>query len=192
MEQHLNKRHVKLPFAATPCLNKNGTLVVDDASEDVRFKNNPLVTGETEIIFYAGVSLINSEGHALGTLCVIGHKPRSLSAEQLSALKTLAKQALMLMEMRRKNQQLENQNQELARTNAALQEFARRTVHDIKNPLTSIMLNSQTLTLRFKDKIDYRTIRLAEMIISSAKELTILINELLAESLTAHQSYKEN
>lgn len=179
----------EIAFCSHAILEQDGVLIVDDANKDKRFQNNPLVTGETKVIFYAGVSLINPEGHALGTLCVIGHEPRTLSQEQLSALKTLSKQALMLMEIRRKNDQLEKQNQELAKTNAALQEFARRAVHDIKNPLTSIMLNSQVLTMRLRDKIDERTFRLAEMNISSAKELTALINQLLEESLAAHQPH---
>jgi len=78
---------------------------------------------------------------------------------------------------------LECQNSELERKNAALQQFARRAVHDIKNPLTSILLNSQALVYRLKDKIDERTLRLAEMNISSGKELTAMINDLLEDSL---------
>ena len=173
----------EIAFCSHAILETDGVMVVPDARNDLRFKTNPLVTGDTKIVFYAGVSLINTEGYAMGTLCVIGHEQRELTAGQLSALKVLGKQALMLMELRRKTAVLECQNRELERKNAALQQFARRAVHDIKNPLTSILLNSQALVYRLKDKIDERTLRLAEMNISSGKELTAMINDLLEDSL---------
>ena len=179
----LEETNRDIAFCSHAILEENGVFIVNDATTDERFAQNPLVTGEPRIAFYAGVSLVNPEGHALGTLCVIGHQPRELSQQQLSALKTLSKHALMLMEMRRKNEQLERQNKELTRTNTALQEFARKAVHDIKNPLTSVILNSQAVSLRLKGKIDERTFRLVEMNITSAKELSALINKLLEDSL---------
>lgn len=166
--------------------DKDGVLVVANAREDERFSNNPLVTGEHQIVFYAGVPLINPDGFALGTLCVLGHEQLELNPNQISGLRTLARQALMLMEMRLTTNALEKQNEALARTNAALQEFARQAVHDLKNPLTSIMLNSQALTYRLRGKVDERTFRLAEMNVNSGKELTAMINQLLEEALTAH------
>jgi len=165
--------------------DKNGVLMVNDARQDERFSENPLVTGDHKIVFYAGVPLVNPEGYALGTLCVLGHGQCELNSSQITALRTLGRQALMLMEMRLQTRLLEQQNLELARTNAALQEFAKRAVHDLKNPLTSIILNSQALTYRLRDKVDERTLRLAEMNVSSGKELTAMINQLLEEALTS-------
>lgn len=173
-----------IAFCSHAIVEHQGELIVNDARLDERFSSNPLVTGDTNVIFYAGVSLVNPEGFALGTLCVIGHEPQELSDVQITGLRTLAKHALVLMEMRRKTMQLEQTNLDLSRKNAALQEFARRAVHDIKNPLTSIILNSQALSYRLKGKTDDRTLKLAEMNVSSAKELTSMINQLLEESIS--------
>lgn len=57
---------------------QNDTLVIEDATQDERFHDNPLVTGEAGIRFYAGHPLRNMSGHGLGTLCIIDHEAASL------------------------------------------------------------------------------------------------------------------
>lgn len=81
-------------------------MVVNDAAGDERFANNPLVTGELGIRFYAGVPLISPGGQALGTLCVIDKKPRTLNAHQIQALEALARQVVIQLELRRVSSQL--------------------------------------------------------------------------------------
>ena len=75
--------------------------VVPDTLQDERFRTNPLVTSEPNIRFYAGAPLINEDGYALGTLCVIDCTPRELGADQEAALKALSRLVLAQMEFRR-------------------------------------------------------------------------------------------
>jgi diguanylate cyclase (GGDEF)-like protein len=76
-------------------------LIVPDARDDKRFADNPLVTGEPGIRFYAGAPLLTPGGDALGSLCVIDHVQRELSAAQANSLRALSRQVMAHLELRR-------------------------------------------------------------------------------------------
>lgn len=82
-------------------IRQPGIMQVSDAAGDARFRDNPFVTGEPNIRFYAGAPLITPDGHALGTLCVIDVKPRHLSDGQLRALDALRRQVESQLELKR-------------------------------------------------------------------------------------------
>ncbi|MBB2804035.1 GAF domain-containing sensor histidine kinase [Xanthomonas arboricola] len=103
-------------------------LVVPDTREDVRFSRNPLVTGEAPLHFYAGAVLKTSEGLPLGTVCVLDRQPRQLSAEQVDALRALARQTMAQLELRRALQLAEESDRYRSRLMAI-------AGHDLKTPL---------------------------------------------------------
>ncbi|GAB4401692.1 MAG: GAF domain-containing sensor histidine kinase [Microscillaceae bacterium] len=117
-------------------------MVVEDTYQDTRFFDNPFVTQDPNIRFYAGVPLVSPSGHKIGSLCVIGGQPQHLRPEQAFALKTLARQVIHQLELRRQVQQsrklltqLQQQNQELQRA----QDFQRKLQsilgHDLRSPI---------------------------------------------------------
>ena len=91
-------------------IQHNELMEVKNAKQDLRFKNNPLVTGDPNIRFYAGYPLIDDNGYALGTLCVIDNKPKELNKEQKEALQLLTQAVVELIIQHRKYQEVSNFN----------------------------------------------------------------------------------
>jgi signal transduction histidine kinase len=115
-------------------------LEVHDATEDPRFAENALVTGDPGIRFYAGVPLVTSDSHALGTLCVIDRTPRELNDAQREALQALSRQVVAMIEAHRAYIRVS----ELA---TQKDEFMRVASHDLRNPLQAIQGASELLEL---------------------------------------------
>jgi GAF domain-containing protein len=81
-------------------IQQGDLFIVPDLTKDERFRDNPLVTGESHLRFYAGAPLVNDDGFALGTLCVVDKEPRELNSEQKEAIRALSRLALRQMELR--------------------------------------------------------------------------------------------
>jgi len=172
----------ELSFCTHAIASGEEIMIVPDARVDERFNNNPMVTGPTALVFYAGVPLINQSGFAMGTICVLDQKTHILNAQQVSALKSLARQVVDKIELRRNNLELLKSNQELLNSNVLIQKFASMAAHDIKNPLTGMLLTSQLLKSTIGTLGDERANKLLEVNISSTKSLLSLVDEMLEYS----------
>ncbi len=84
----------EVSFCGHAILRPGEILVVEDATKDERFHDNPLVTGAPGVRFYAGKPLVNDVGLALGTLCIIDTKPRKMTPKIAEALENLAGQVM--------------------------------------------------------------------------------------------------
>ncbi len=132
-----NQSPRNISFCGHAILHDEEIFIVEDATKDERFKDNQLVI-EDNAVFYAGVPLINPNGFKLGTLCVFDHKPRKLTTIQIASLKALAKQVVILFELRKKNNLLTEFQKELQARNERLKNFAHVVSHDLKSPLANI------------------------------------------------------
>lgn len=103
-------------------------LVVEDALEDARFAENPLVRGAPHVRFYAGAPLITPHGHRLGTLCAIDDRPRTLSDDQRTLLRELADHVTDVFELRR----LTVLERDVQETSQALSHDLRPGLHQMK------------------------------------------------------------
>jgi len=84
----------------THAIQQDELFIVPDTRKDPRFRDNPLVVGEPRVRFYAGAPLINEDGFALGTLCVVDREPRELDEDQKNALLSLRRLAVAQMDLR--------------------------------------------------------------------------------------------
>ena len=83
-------------------LQQEDLFIVENALEDIRFADNPLVLGSPDIRFYAGMPLMTAEGQCLGTLCVIDAEPRELTPAQMDAVRALGRSAMRILDLRRR------------------------------------------------------------------------------------------
>jgi signal transduction histidine kinase len=146
--------HRDIAFCSHAILQEE-VFVVEDATKDMRFFDNPLVTEDPNIGFYAGVPIKAYNGDALGTLCVIDQKPMLLAPDKKEALEALARQVEALFELRRKNTLVITKQQEIAEKNVQLESsnkhktrFLNHVSHEIRTPLNAIIGFSQILSER--------------------------------------------
>lgn len=127
----------KLAFCSHTILHDD-IFIVQDATMDDRFSDNPFVTGNPQIRFYAGMPLVSGSGHNIGSLCVIDVKPRVLRPDQIDALRTLSKQVVKQFELRKAVRSLEEQRKQLKETNEINNRLLSIIGHDVRAPLSSL------------------------------------------------------
>ena len=147
-------------------------LEVPDTRLDERFSHNPLVTGRPYWRFYSGAILRTPEGHALGMMCVLDTRPRRLTEDQRGVLRALARQTMAQLELRRALAQAAQTNQYRGRLMAV-------AGHDLKQPLTEIMLVLDLLRISPPGQADLTQIAIA---VAAAERLDSDLNSLAIAS----------
>ena len=125
-------------FCAHAILGGAEPLVVENATDDPRFSDNPLVTGPPHLRFYLGVPLITSEGAAIGTLCAIDTEPRTPSDADIRTVQEQAAVVVAHLELRRASRNLVQRNADLERSNQLMRQFQRALAHDVMTPIQQI------------------------------------------------------
>jgi signal transduction histidine kinase len=175
----------------THAIMENAVMVVPDAMKDQRFAENPLVTGEPNIRFYAGAPLITCDGFPLGTLCIIDTTPRnSLTETEIDVLRQLAAMVVDEMELRLACEQalkdvllLRATKRELSRAweqaeeaSHAKSSFLANMSHEIRTPLNGI---SGALQLLEKELLSEDMQHYVQIIRSSSNLLMEIIDDVL-------------
>ena len=127
-------------------------VLVPDLTKHERYRENPSVTGGPKLRFYCGVPLINPEGYALGTLCVVDFQPRELTVEQAESVRRLSHQVVSQFELRRSVLELERRMAEL--TDARQEAENQRTRSD--QLLRNILPGAIAEELRVKESVTPR------------------------------------
>jgi len=169
----------RLAFCAHAIHTPDETFLVPDATVDERFSDNPLVTGAPNVRFYAGAPLVNPEGRALGTLCVIDHEPRELDEAQLSALNALARQVVAQLELRLALRDRDKVIQGLKELDQARESFLATASHELRTPLTSIYGALRLIEGGVAHVLDTDGKQLLDIATANTSRLVDLVNDLL-------------
>lgn len=181
------KARVGLDVEATPrevsfcryVVESDEELVVPDANDDPRFTaRHPLVAGPPNVRFYAGFPLRTEARYVVGTLCVIDRVPRTLTESELGSMRSLARQASLVLEHRRALFEIDNRARVEARIVAML-------THELRTPLTSIQASLRMLSSGVGGEVDDRAKDMLRLADRNAQRLGRLVDDFLELSKIA-------
>lgn len=149
---------------------------IEDLREDVRFYNYPVVLAEN-IVYYAGVPLVSSNGMAIGTISVMDRKKRKLSLKQKKALKALAFQVMTAMENRLVKELVERNISVMEKKNFAIEEFTNMAMDNLTSPLNTITLLSDIINKNCSEELSSKLTGYLDLIENSSTKMIKLVNE---------------
>lgn len=207
-----------MSFCSHAILNED-IMTIEDATTDNRFSDNPLVTGEPFIRFYAGKPIRGPNNQKLGTLCIIDKKPRVFSKADKSVLTDLAnwvenefKTSILTKSLKNTTENLvkvqqelldQNKNLELKikeKTNQLLKQdrvttvasMSSRLAHDLRNPLQVIQISSELLKKELEKHMDENMKKRCGNLQSSILEINRIIEDVLEFVKTSHLNQETN
>jgi signal transduction histidine kinase len=175
-------------FCSHAILTPSKLFVVPDTTKDIRFVDNPLVTGSPDIRFYAGAPLVTDDGFALGTLCVIDSKPRELSNEQYIAIEALARQVIAQIQLRKRIRDLEILEIELRTKADDISRFAHLVSHDLKSPLRAISALASLVEEETANQINEEAANGLRMLQTKAAHAINLVEGILQHTIAGQKA----
>jgi len=148
------------------------TFIVEDSDNDERFHDNPLVTGDPHVKFYAGVPLVLSNNMSVGTLCVIDDHARKLTAAQQLALEALSRQVVNHLELRLKLQLIEDMDR-------TKDQFISVVSHELRTPLTSINGSLSLLKNTMNKSMNKDALQMVDIACRNSERLLFIVNDIL-------------
>lgn len=170
--------HRDFAFCAHAILDRN-IFIIEDATQDERFKDNPLVTDAPSVHFYAGSPLLTADGYALGTLCVIDRKPRTISAAYQQLLRDFAGIVVDELELRLALKHAMKENADAAHLQTMQSKFISLVSHELRTPLTSILGTLKLIHSGITGDLPEKTAELVEIANRNTENLLDLVNDLL-------------
>ncbi|PPK88426.1 signal transduction histidine kinase [Neolewinella xylanilytica] len=169
-------------FCTHTILEKNRPLIVSDMRVDERFRHNPFVAQDPNVVFYAGFPLCSREGYPLGSLCVIDLEPRQLSEGQLNSLRRLSNQAVKLLELHRSVRVSQDRLREKEYAYRLLRDFSHIIAHDLKAPVRNIRQVAEILREDHQRELSAEAAHLFAIIESRAADAGRMIEGVLRYS----------
>lgn len=160
-------------------LNSQEIFIVEDIRKDKRFKDKLINTGLENLVFYAGIPVLSSNGYALGTLCVMDTQVKKLSDEQINILKHLSKQVTFLFELKRKSKELEESTSRNKILNKEMEDFVYAATHDLKEPVRMVSSFMKFLNQKYAAQLDETANKYIYYAMDGANRMNALINDLL-------------
>jgi signal transduction histidine kinase len=169
----------EVSFCAHAILHPDEVMIVPDTLQDERFRDNPMVTMEPMIRFYAGAPLKDRDGFALGTLCVSDRVPRVLSEEDRRLLSDLACVVVDELELWRTSLELRRANAEVRRADEAKTAFLANVNHELRTPITSTLLALELLQDGALGDLEPTQVSVLGDVRKANEHLLVLVNDLL-------------
>ena len=145
--------------------------VVEDADADERFHDNPLVTGDPRVKFYAGAPLVLDSNVRIGTLCVIDDHARKLTEQQRESLRALSRQVVSQLQLRLKLKEMEYLDH-------AKDEFLSMVSHELRTPLTSLK-GSLGILQHQLTSLDESASSMMDIAVRNTDQLLVMVNDIL-------------